>query len=126
MQSNGGVMAPATAKVMPVAILESGPGGVFIAAARVGGRLGYDNVIGFDMGGTTAKTNLIRDGEPTMAHGYHIGGYAEGHPMMLPVVDTVEVGSGGGSIARVDEVGSLQVGPESAGGEAGPVCYGTG
>ncbi len=126
MQSNGGVMAPATAKVLPVAILESGPVGGFIAAARVGRRLGYDNVIGFDMGGTTAKTNLIRDGEPTMAHGYHIGGYAEGHPMMLPVVDTVEVGSGGGSIARVDEVGSLRVGPESAGAEPGPVCYGKG
>jgi N-methylhydantoinase A len=126
MQSNGGVMAPSTAKVLPVAMLESGPVGGFIAAARVGRRLGYENVIGFDMGGTTAKTNLIRDGEPTMAHGYHIGGYVEGHPMMLPVVDTVEVGSGGGSIARVDEVGSLRVGPESAGADPGPVCYARG
>ena len=123
MQSNGGVMAPSTAKLLPVAMLESGPVGGFIAAARVGCGLGYRSVIGFDMGGTTAKTNLIRDGEPTMSHGYHIGGYAEGHPMMLPVVDTVEVGSGGGSIARVDEVGSLRVGPVSAGAEPGPVCY---
>jgi len=126
MQSNGGVMSPSTAKVLPVAMLESGPVGGFIAAARVGRRLGYESVIGFDMGGTTAKTNLIRDGEPTVSHGYHIGGYVEGHPMMLPVVDTVEVGSGGGSLARVDEVGSLRVGPQSAGAEPGPVCYGRG
>ena len=126
MQSNGGVMAPSTAKVLPVAILESGPVGGFIAAARTGVRLGHSNVIAFDMGGTTAKANLVRDGEPTMAHGYHIGGYASGQPMMLPVVDTVEVGSGGGSIARVDHVGSLRVGPESAGAEPGPVCYGKG
>jgi len=126
MQSNGGVMAPSTAKLLPVAMLESGPVGGFIAAARVGCALGYRSVIGFDMGGTTAKTNLIRDGAPTMSHGYHIGGYAEGHPMMLPVVDTVEVGSGGGSIARVDDVGSLRVGPVSAGAEPGPACYGKG
>jgi len=126
MQSNGGVMAPAAAKKLPVAMLESGPVGGFIAAARAGVRLGYPNVIAFDMGGTTAKANLVRDGEPQMSHGYHIGGYAEGHPMMLPVVDTVEVGSGGGSIARVDSVGSLRVGPVSAGAIPGPACYGTG
>ena len=126
MQSNGGVMAPSTARVLPVATLESGPVGGFIAAARVGRGLGYENVIGFDMGGTTAKTSLIRDGTPQMASGYHIGGYATGHPMMLPVVDTVEVGSGGGSIARVDELGSLQVGPSSAGAEPGPASYGKG
>jgi N-methylhydantoinase A len=126
MQSNGGVMAPSTAKELPVAMLESGPVGGFIAAARTGARLGHPNVIAFDMGGTTAKANLVRDGEPTMAHGYHIGGYASGQPMMLPVVDTVEVGSGGGSIARVDQVGSLRVGPESAAAEPGPVCYGKG
>ena len=102
MQSNGGVMAPSTARTLPVATLESGPVGGFIAAARTACRLGYPNAIAFDMGGTTAKTNLVRDGEPQMAHGYHIGGYASGHPMTLPVVDTVEVGSGGGSIARAD------------------------
>ena len=126
MQSNGGVMAPSTAKILPAATLESGPVGGFIAAARVGCRLGYKNVVAFDMGGTTAKTNLIRDGEPQTAHGYHIGGYASGHPVMLPVVDTVEVGSGGSSIARKDEVGSLRVGPLSAGADPGPVCYGKG
>jgi N-methylhydantoinase A len=126
MQSNGGVMAPATAKKLPVAMLESGPVGGFIAAARTGALLGYANAIAFDMGGTTAKANLVREGEPQMAHGYHIGGYATGQPMMLPVVDTVEVGSGGGSIARVDQVGSLRVGPESAGAEPGPACYAKG
>ena len=108
-----------------MATLESGPVGGFIAAARVGVRLGHANVIAFDMGGTTAKTNVVRDGEPQMAHGYHIGGYATGHPMTLPVVDTVEVGAGGGSIARAD-AGGLRVGPQSAGAEPGPACYGKG
>ncbi|MFH1488709.1 MAG: hydantoinase/oxoprolinase family protein, partial [Pseudomonadota bacterium] len=126
MQSNGGVMAPAVAKKTPVAMLESGPVGGFIAAANVGKALGYRNVIAFDMGGTTAKTNLIKDGDPQLAHGYYIGGYASGHPMMLPVIDTVEIGAGGGSIAWVDEVGSLKVGPRSAGAEPGPICYGQG
>lgn len=123
MQSNGGVMAPELARRLPVTMLESGPVGGFIAAARVGSSLGFDDVIGFDMGGTTAKTSLITKGEPRMAHGYHIGGYASGQPVMLPVVDTVEVGSGGGSIAWVDEVGALRLGPKSAGAEPGPICY---
>ena len=126
MQSNGGVMSVPVARRLPVAMLESGPVGGFIAAARTGAALGYLNVIGFDMGGTTGKANLARDGEPQMSHGYHIGGYASGQPMMLPVVDTVEVGSGGGSIARVDRTGSLKVGPVSAGADPGPACYGKG
>lgn len=126
MQSNGGVMSPETARMMPVAMLESGPVGGFIAAARVGARLGYQNVIGFDMGGTTAKTNLVKDGTPQLSHGYYIGGYASGHPMMLPVVDTIEIGAGGGSIAWVDDVGGLHVGPQSAGAEPGPICYSRG
>jgi N-methylhydantoinase A len=125
MQSNGGVMAPSVARTLPVATLESGPVGGFIAAARVGVQLGFANVIAFDMGGTTAKTNVVRNGEPQMAHGYHIGGYATGHPMTLPVVDTVEVGAGGGSVARAG-AGGLRVGPESAGAEPGPACYGKG
>ena len=126
MQSNGGLMSAAVARRLPVAMLESGPVGGFIAAARIGKALGYTNVIGFDMGGTTAKANLARDGEPQMSHGYYIGGYASGQPMMLPVVDTVEVGSGGGSIARCDHAGSLKVGPVSAGADPGPACYGKG
>ena len=126
MQSNGGVMSLPVARRLPVAMLESGPVGGFIAAARTGAALGYSNVISFDMGGTTGKANLARNGEPQMSHGYHIGGYAFGQPMMLPVVDTVEVGSGGGSIARVDHTGSLKVGPVSAGADPGPACYGKG
>ena len=78
------------------------------------------------MGGTTAKSSLISGADPTIAHGYHIGGYASGHPAMLPVVDIVEVGAGGGSIAWIDEVGALRVGPRSAGAAPGPICYGRG
>lgn len=126
MQSNGGVMSPATAQRMPVAMLESGPVGGFIAAAAVGKALGFTNVISLDMGGTTAKTNLIKDGEPQWAHGYYIGGYASGYPMMLPVIDAIEIGAGGGSIAWVDDVGALKVGPRSAGAEPGPICYNRG
>lgn len=126
MQSNGGVMSPQTAKKSPVSMLESGPVGGFIATARIGRRLGFENAIALDMGGTTVKTNLIKDGDPEIAQGYYIGGYASGHPMLLPVVDAVEIGSGGGSIAWIDEVGALKVGPLSAGAEPGPICYGRG
>src|SRR6266478_3394656 len=76
-----------------------------------------------DMGGTTAKASLIRQGEPTMAPGYYVGGYASGHPVMVPVIDVVEVGAGGGSIAWIDEIGALKVGPQSAGADPGPICY---
>ena len=85
--------------------------------------LGSGNVISFDMGGTTAKASLVRDGEPTLAPGYYVGGYASGHPVMLPMIDVVEVGAGGGSIAWLDEVGALKVGPHSAGADPGPICY---
>jgi N-methylhydantoinase A len=78
------------------------------------------------MGGTTAKVSLVRDNKPDIAQGYFVGGYAGGHPVMYPVVDIVEVGAGGGSIAWIDEVGALKVGPKSAGGHPGPVCYGQG
>jgi len=123
MQSNGGVMSPETARRTPVAMMESGPVGGVIASVHVGRAMGYEDVITFDMGGTTAKSSLIRGGEPTIAHGYHIGGYASGHPAMLPVVDIVEVGAGGGSVAWIDEVGALKVGPRSAGADPGPICY---
>ena len=94
--------------------------------AQVGRALGFPNPISFDMGGTTAKTSLIRDSEPVMAPGYYVGGYASGHPVMVPVVDLVEVGAGGGSIAWIDDVGALKVGPHSAGAEPGPICYSRG
>jgi N-methylhydantoinase A len=78
------------------------------------------------MGGTTAKASLVREGEPTMSEGYYVGGYASGHPVMTPVVDVVEVGAGGGSIASIDDIGALKVGPQSSGAEPGPICYSRG
>ncbi len=126
MQSNGGVMTPEVATERPVAMMESGPVGGIIASAQEGRALGFPNVISFDMGGTTAKASLIREGEPTMAPGYYVGGYASGHPVMVPVIDLVEVGAGGGSIAWIDEIGALKVGPQSAGADPGPICYRSG
>ena len=123
MRSNGGVMTPDVATERPAAMMESGPVGGIIASARVGQQLGFPNVISFDMGGTTAKASLIRAGEPTLAPGYYVGGYASGHPVMLPMIDVVEVGAGGGSIAWRDDVGALKVGPHSAGADPGPICY---
>jgi N-methylhydantoinase A len=123
MRSNGGVMTPEIATACPAAMMESGPVGGIIASAQVGRALGSPNVISFDMGGTTAKASLVREGEPTMAPGYHVGGYASGHPVMLPMIDVVEVGAGGGSIAWLDDVGALKVGPHSAGADPGPICY---
>ncbi len=123
MRSNGGVMTPEVATERPVAMMESGPVGGIIAAAQVGLALGFPNVISFDMGGTTAKASLVRDGEPTLAPGYYVGGYAGGHPVMLPMIDVVEVGAGGGSIAWIDDIGALKVGPQSAGADPGPICY---
>jgi N-methylhydantoinase A len=123
MRSNGGVMRPEIATARPAAMMESGPVGGIIASAQVGCALGFRNVISFDMGGTTAKASLVREGEPTMAPGYYVGGYASGHPVMLPMIDVVEVGAGGGSIAWLDDVGALKVGPQSAGADPGPICY---
>src|SRR5258707_1217395 len=115
MRSNGGVMTPEVATERPAAMMESGPVGGIIASARVGMKLGLPNVISFDMGGTTAKASLVRDGEPTLAPGYYVGGSGSCHPVMLPMIDVVEVGAGGGSIAWLDDVGALKVGPQSAG-----------
>jgi N-methylhydantoinase A len=126
MRSNGGVMTPEVATERPVAMMESGPVGGIIASAQVGVALGFPNVISFDMGGTTAKASLIREGEPTLAPGYYVGGYASGHPVMLPMIDVVEVGAGGGSIAWRDDIGALKVGPQSAGADPGPICYRSG
>jgi N-methylhydantoinase A len=126
MQSNGGVMAPATARRQPVRTMESGPVSGVIAAGQLARRLGVRHAVAFDMGGTTAKAALIEDGAPVMSEGYFVGDEMSGHPVMLPVVDVIEVGAGGGSIAHLDEVGSLRIGPESAGGYPGPICYGWG
>ena len=126
MQSNGGVMSAETAKKMPVTMMESGPVAGVIAAAHLGETLDCRHVISFDMGGTTAKSSLIKDFHPEVTSSYYVGGYVSGHPMMLPVVDIVEVGNGGGSIAWIDPAGGLKVGPQSAGAAPGPACYGKG
>jgi len=126
MQSNGGVMSAETAKKIPVTMMESGPVAGVIAAARLGEALGCRHIISFDMGGTTAKSSLIKDFHPEVTSSYYVGGYITGHPMMLPVVDIVEVGNGGGSIAWIDPAGGLKVGPQSAGAAPGPACYGKG
>src|ERR1700732_4587937 len=119
-------MTPEVATERPAAMMESGPVGGINASPGVVRALGSPNVISFDMGGTTAKASLVRDGEPTMAPGYYVGGYASGHPVMLPMIDVVEVGAGGGSIAWIDDVGALKVGPQSAGADPGPICYRSG
>jgi N-methylhydantoinase A len=126
MRSNGGVMSLALAQEQPVAMMESGPVAGMIGAGRLAQLLGIARAIGFDMGGTTAKASLITNGMPAIAEGYVIGGEASGQPMQLPVVDIVEIGAGGGSIAWVDATGGIHVGPESAGADPGPACYGKG
>jgi len=126
MRSNGGTMSLGQARVQPVTMMESGPVAGMIAAGRIAEILGLEQCIGFDMGGTTAKASLITDGAPEVSEDYYIGGYSRGQPMQLPVVDIVEVGAGGGSIAWTDARGGLHVGPESAGADPGPACYGKG
>ncbi len=126
MRSNGGVMSIRKALEEPVSMMESGPVAGMIGAGRLAAHLGIARGIGFDMGGTTAKASLITDGMPAVEEGYVIGPPASGQPMQLPVVDIVEVGAGGGSIAWVDQTGRLHVGPKSAGADPGPACYGKG
>jgi N-methylhydantoinase A len=126
MQSNGGVMTPAVARDEPVMMMESGPVGGVVAAGAIATAYGISNAVAFDMGGTTAKAALLRDGVPDIAQGYYVGGFASGLPVRVPVVDVIEVGAGGGSIAHLDVGGALRVGPQSAGGHPGPVCYGWG
>jgi N-methylhydantoinase A len=130
MQSNGGLVTAKEAARNQITILESGPASGAIAAARLGGRIGLDNLITFDMGGTTAKSAVVEGGEPLMTVEYELfeeqGKPGSGWPIRVPMVDIVEIGAGGGSIAWLDESGRLQVGPRSAGSEPGPVCYGRG
>jgi N-methylhydantoinase A len=126
MRSNGGTMSIDRARREPVGMMESGPVAGMIGAGRLAKLMGWDSVIGFDMGGTTAKATLITGGLAPIEEGYVIGDEFTGQPMQLPVVDIVEVGAGGGSIAWVDATGGLRVGPVSAGADPGPVCYGRG
>ncbi len=133
MQSSGGVYPAEAASDSPVFMVESGPAAGAVAAAALGTSLGSPDVISFDMGGTTAKASLIRNGQPNVTKDYSVGGAAQagtgafggasGYPIRTPVVDLVEIGAGGGSIAWVDSGGALRVGPHSAGADPGPVCY---
>jgi len=136
MQSSGGVYPAEAASDSPVFMVESGPAAGAVAAAALGTSLGSPDVISFDMGGTTAKASLIRNGQPNVTKDYSVGGAAQagtgafggasGYPIRTPVVDLVEIGAGGGSIAWVDSGGALRVGPHSTGADPGPVCYGLG
>jgi N-methylhydantoinase A len=135
MQSSGGVFGSDAAAARPVFMVESGPAAGVIASAHLGETLGRPDLLSFDMGGTTAKVGLIQDGQPSVTKDYSVGGQAgagigglslTGYPVRTPVVDLVEIGAGGGSIAWVDSGGLLRVGPQSAGADPGPVCYGRG
>jgi N-methylhydantoinase A len=131
MLSGGGVTTLADAKEFPVRLLESGPAAGVIAAAAVARRLGEPDVVSFDMGGTTAKIAIVGGGEPRRKHDFEAGRVdkfkpGSGLPVRLTVVDMIEIGSGGGSIAAPDPLGLLKVGPRSAGSVPGPVAYGRG
>ncbi|MBZ5201527.1 hydantoinase/oxoprolinase family protein [Planomicrobium chinense] len=128
MQSNGGTTTFEQAKKTPINMVESGPVAGIYGAAYLGEIIGEKNVIAFDIGGTTAKCSLIANGEVKVTTDYYIEKDAlnAGYPIKSPVVDIVEIGNGGGSIAWIDEGGSLKVGPHSAGAVPGPVAYGQG
>jgi len=134
MESSGGVMSAPLAARRPIYTIESGGAAGVIAAGFIGRLIGAPEVISFDMGGTTAKTGIVRHGRPDITHEFKLGGSrgseggrrGGGYPVRIPVVDLAEVGAGGGSVASVDEAGSLSVGPRSAGSVPGPACYGLG
>jgi N-methylhydantoinase A len=135
MASNGGMVGLLTARERPVYAVGSGPAGGVTGAARLGPAIGSDNLIVFDMGGTTAKAAIVEAGEPQVVTEYEFRDgistpsrfvKGAGYMLKVPSIDIAEVGSGGGSIARIDAGGLLVVGPESAGGDPGPACYGRG
>jgi N-methylhydantoinase A len=126
MGSNGGVLTVDHAVRRPILLIESGPVGGAAGAAEVGRLIGKPNIIAFDMGGTTAKAVIQENGETAVTPVYYAAGYNRGYPVQAAVLDIIEVGTGGGSIAAVNELGALTVGPKSAGAVPGPVCYGKG
>jgi N-methylhydantoinase A len=131
MLSSGGIATRETSSRFPVRLLESGPAAGALAAASAGARSGHRDLLSFDMGGTTAKLCVIENGEPLKTHEFEVDRVyrfrkGSGLPVRIPVIDMIEIGAGGGSIARVDSMGLLKVGPDSSGAEPGPVCYGQG
>ncbi len=131
MLSNGGLAGLAEAKRAPIALLESGPAAGALAAAWLGREEAGGDVLAFDMGGTTAKLAVVDDGRPEIAYHFEAARqkrFAEGSglPIRTSTIELIEIGAGGGSIARLDEIGLLKVGPDSAGSDPGPACYGLG
>ncbi len=131
MTSGGGLTSVASAREYPIRLVESGPAGGAILAAHMARELGIDRAVSFDMGGTTAKICLIDDGEPLLSRSFEVDrSYrfkrGSGLPVRIPVIEMVEIGAGGGSIASVDGLGRIHVGPESAGSMPGPASYGRG
>jgi N-methylhydantoinase A len=131
MTSDGGVVDVETAARFPVRLTESGPAGGATAASYLGRAAGTPNVIAYDMGGTTAKICVIEDGKPLKANTFEFGrvyrfAKGSGLPLQIPVIEMIEIGAGGGSIAHVNSLGMLQIGPESANASPGPACYGLG
>ena len=135
MQSNGGLTTADEAARLPMNIIESGPAAGVIGAQALARAGGLPNIVTFDMGGTTAKASLVENGEVTRSIEYQVGGgimmgsrllTGAGYMLKVPAIDLAEVGAGGGSIVWIDAGGSLQIGPQSAGADPGPVCYDTG
>jgi N-methylhydantoinase A len=126
VQSTGGLFDLKEAQTSCIRMLESGPAAGVIGSKTLCANIGLENAIAFDMGGTTAKAGVIYEGEVLMTGGALVGGYATGLPLQIPMIDIQEVGTGGGSIAHLETGGALRVGPESAGAQPGPVCYGHG
>ena len=126
MQSSGGLCDVTSAKSQCIQMLESGPAAGVVGASVLAESFGAKDLICFDMGGTTAKACVLQDGIANLSSDFFIGGYNEGLAIRIPVLDIKEVGTGGGSIAWIDEAGGLHVGPSSAGASPGPACYGRG
>ncbi|PPB79445.1 N-methylhydantoinase A [Albidovulum inexpectatum] len=131
MHSGGGIISIQNAAEFPVRLVESGPAGGAVFAAHIAARYGLDKVLSFDMGGTTAKICLIKNQTPKTSRVFEVARTyrfkkGSGMPISIPVIDMVEIGAGGGSLAHVDGMRQIRVGPESAGSEPGPACYGRG
>lgn len=131
MQSDGGTVHSTTAMEFPIRLVQSGPAGGVQATALIGRLAGADKVLCFDMGGTTAKACLIQDDNPAVTTDFEVARLARfkkgsGIPLKVPAVDMIEIGSGGGSIARINKMGLIQVGPDSSSAVPGPACYGLG
>jgi N-methylhydantoinase A len=131
MQSSGGIALPEEARRLPIRLVESGPAAGALAAAQAARERGESRLLSFDMGGTTAKACVIDDGVPLVAREFEVARAdrfkkGSGLPVRVPVIEMIEIGAGGGSIARVDRLGLLKVGPDSASADPGPACYGLG